>query len=244
MDKEGVNRKPKSVSRVTRINRLCWGGFAFLGLRPAKSAPTRHFLVFWSIIKCMKKLFRIFEGVALLVLISIFVYVSFFNKAEAPQGWQTYSDSVSGITLQAPVGLTVATSTSGLSLIFATTTPYVHTHLLHELRIDIATPAVDCVSTEGDYVGVPTNVAVNGVVFERQEWDGVGAGNLYRGIDYTAVKGGSCYRVSLFIHSTNGEGFYTNDAEQIKKVDAQQAADIKALFAFFDQIIETVRFTK
>ena len=192
----------------------------------------------------MKKLLRIFGGTALLVLIAVFVYMSFFNKVEAPQGWQNYADTVSGITLQAPVGLTVATSTSGLSLIFATTSPYVHTHLLHELRIDIATPAVDCVSTEGGYIGTSTKVTINGIIFERQNWDDVGAGNLYQGIDYTAVVGGSCYRVSLFTHSTNGEGFYTDNAEQIKKVDAQQAADIKALFALFDQVAGTIRFTK
>lgn len=146
--------------------------------------------------------------------------------------------------MRAPADLTLASTTSGLSLVFATTTPYVHTHLLHELRIDIAAPAVDCVSTEDGVVGSSTIIAINGVNFERERWSGAGLGNLYQGIDYTTVRNSLCYRVTLFTHSTNGEGFYTDNPVQIQKIDALQAADIRDLFALFDQIAGTIKFTK
>jgi hypothetical protein len=202
----------------------------------------------------MKKLTKIIIGIIVLIIVAVLVYVVFFKKAQAPQdinpnqsipsSWVTYNDSVSGISLKAPAGLTVATSSTGLSLVFATTTPYVHTHLLHELRIDIATPAVDCISTNSDSVSSSTPAAINGVDFERETWSGVGLGNLYQGIDYTVVRNGLCYRVGLFTHSTNGEGFYSNDPVQIKKIDALQAMDMRAMLALFDQIAGTIKFAK
>jgi hypothetical protein len=116
--------------------------------------------------------------------------------------------------------------------------------LLHELRIDIVTPAVDCVSVGGGVIGTSTTVVINGVNFERENWSDVGAGNLYQGIDYTTIRNGLCYQVTLFTHSTNGEGFYGSDADQIKKIDALQAMDIRSLFALFDQVARTIKFTK
>jgi hypothetical protein len=202
----------------------------------------------------MKKLTKVIIGLVVLVVIAVLIYVLFFEKAEAPQvvlpnqpipsSWVTYTDTNSGISLQAPASLTIASTTNGLSLIFATTTPYVHTHLLHEVRVDIATPAVDCVSTDGGVIGTSTRVAINGVNFERENWSDIGAGNLYQGADYTTIRNGLCYRVGLFTRSTNGEGFYSNDPVQIQKIDALQAIDIKDLFALFDQVAETIKFTK
>jgi hypothetical protein len=200
----------------------------------------------------VNKFIKIIVGVIALVMVAVLIYVLFFDKAQAPQNsnqsipstWVTYTDTGSGITLHAPANLVLAISSTGLSLIFATTTPYVHTHLLHELRIDIDAPAIDCVSTGDGVIGSSTIVAINGVNFEREEWSGVGLGNLYQGIDYTVVRNGLCYQVTLFTHSTNGEGFYTDDQAQIKKIDALQATDIKNLFSLFDQIAGTIKFTK
>lgn len=202
----------------------------------------------------MKTYTKIIVYLVVLTAVAVVVYATIFRKAEAPQSvnvnqstpssWVTYNNTRSGVSLQAPAGLTIATSSSGLSLIFATTTPYVHTHLLHELRIDIDNPAIDCVSTNGGDVSSSTIVVINGVNFERETWSGVGLGNLYQGIDYVTVRNGSCYRIGLFTHSTNGEGFYTDDQVQIKKIDALQAMDIKDLFALFDQVAGTIEFVK
>lgn len=202
----------------------------------------------------MKKSTKIIIATIVLILVIVAFYVIIFEEVEAPQAilpnqsipadWIAYRDDNSGVTLKAPRGLILATSSTGLSLIFSTTTPYVNTHLLHELRIDIATPAVDCVSTGESMVGTSTKVVINGLDFEKQNWSGVGLGNLYQGVDYTIIRNSMCYQVSLFTHSTNGEGFYTNDATQIAKVDAQQKLDIDALFKLFDQVAGTIKFVK
>jgi len=193
----------------------------------------------------MGKTTKIIAGVIVVIIAVLAGYVLFFEKAQAPEVvWQTYTDTASGVSLQAPAGLAVSTSTSGLSLNFATTTPYVHTHLLHELRIDIATPDVDCISTQSGLISTTTTKVINGVNFERGSWGEAAAGNLYEGIDYTTIRNNLCYRIGLFTHSANGEGLYGGTPEQIKKIDALQAADIKDLFALFDQIATTIRFTK
>ena len=201
----------------------------------------------------MKNTTKIVIAVIVAIILAIVVYVMFFDEVKAPQvvvpgqtipaNWVTYSDPKTGINIQAPSGLMSTSTDVGFSLIFATTTPYVHTHLLHELRIDINNFGTDCPAVE-DQVSTTTVVVVNGVNFERQNWSGVGAGNLYQGINYTTGVSGSCYRISLYTHSTNGEGFYTNDQVQIKKIDALQVIDIRDLFALFDQIATTVKFTK
>lgn len=202
----------------------------------------------------MKNTTKVVIGLILAIMIALVIFAWFFDRAQAPQvvvpvqtipaNWKIYNDPVSGVSLQAPSGLTLATSSTGLSLIFATTTPYVHTHLLQELRIDIATPATDCVSTESGLISATSTKIINGISFERGTWGEAAAGNLYQGIDYTTIRNGLCYRVGLFTHSANGEGLYGSDPDQIKKVDALQAIDIQDLFALFDQIATTIKFTK
>ena len=195
----------------------------------------------------MQKSTKITVSVIALILILLILFVLFFHKAEAPKNVsesKTYVDISSGISLQAPNGLNYQSSSNGLSLVFATTSPYAHTHLLQEIRIDIDLPSKECLESDGGPVSSTSTVVINGVSFERETWSGVGLGNLYQGIDYKTVRDdGYCYRVSFFTHSTNGEGFYTDNQAQIKTVDAQQAVDIKNLFALFDQIAGTIKFS-
>ena len=208
----------------------------------------------------MKKTTKTIIAIIILIVIAILVYMIFFEKAEAPQSintnmtiptdWKTYTDAVSGISLQTPADFTATTTkdifsgADNFSFIIPTTTPYVHTHLLHEVRIDVSTPTTTCLAEIQGAFASSTQVVINGVMFARVIASDVGAGNLYQGIDYTTTKGNLCYRIALFTHSTNGEGFYTNDPVQINKIDALQAMDIKDLFELFDQIATTIKFTK
>jgi len=203
----------------------------------------------------MKTLAKVIVGIVAVLVVMGLVYVLFFEKAEAPltpSDWAVYTESISGISFRAPIsfnvvnnGKSVFTGADVFSLIIPTTTPFVNTHLLHEARIDIDTPTTTCVQSETlEGSASSTQVTINGVKFARLLTGGVGAGNLYQGIDYTTTRNNLCYRVSLFTHSTNGEGFYTGDAAQIAQVAAQQAKDISALFKLFDQIVTTIKFTK
>jgi hypothetical protein len=48
-----------------------------------------------------------------------------------------------------------------------------------------------------------TNVTINGVTYDTNEWSGVGAGNLYQGTTYSTVHDNSCYLITLYMHSCN-----------------------------------------
>lgn len=203
----------------------------------------------------MKNTTKILIGIVV-IIVALAIYAIFFGKAQAPQtivpvqtipsNWQTYTDPASGVSVKAPSGLTsTTTAQNGYSLIFPTTTPYVNTHLLHEIRIDITASTTGCNSYISDLgMAATTSVAINGVNFERGLWSDAAAGSVYGGVGYKTTRGNLCYYVVLFTRSTNGEGFYTSDQDQIKKIDALQAIDIKDLFALFDQIATTIKFTK
>ena len=208
----------------------------------------------------MSKSTKIIIGILVAMAVALVILLVFFDKAQAPQNtvinqpipsdWQTFTDPISGISLQAPSDLTatsginIFSGTKTFSLIIPTTTPYVNTHLLHEARIDVDTPTTTCAEQPQNGQASSTQVTIDGVIFTRILTGDVGAGNLYQGIDYTTTRNGFCYSVSLFTHSTNGEGFYTNDKIQIQKIDALQKIDIQDLFTLFDQSASTIKFTK
>jgi hypothetical protein len=221
---------------------------------------SRHFLVFLLYNIFMKNLTKTIIIIVLLILAALLTWAMFFKKAEAPQvvvpsqtvpaNWKMFTDSTSGISLRTPPDFFVTDVNNVFSdmeiftLAIPTTTPYMHTHLLHEAFININAPTSTCAVEEQTESSSSTQAVINGIQFTRTTTGGVGAGNIYQGIDYTTTKNGLCYRVGLFTHSTNGEGFYTNDPVQIKKIDALQAIDIKDMFTLFDQIAGTIKFTK
>ncbi|HAO64972.1 TPA: hypothetical protein DCQ44_03260 [Candidatus Taylorbacteria bacterium] len=202
----------------------------------------------------MKNSPKIIIGIISVLMVVLLAYVFFFQKAPAPQiikstqsvpkDWTSYNDFSSGLSLKAPAGLILTSTSDGLSLVFATTAPYAHTHLLREIRIDINIPLLDCMPTQNGSVSRPTAVNINGLSYTRNMWNDAGAGNIYEGIDYAAYQNRLCYRISFFSHSTNGESLYTNNQSQIKKVDAQQAKDMDDLFSFFNQVASTIRLGK
>ena len=76
---------------------------------------------------------------------------------------------------------------------------------------------------------------IAGVTFSRTSfWEGA-AGNQYGLITYSALHGGSCYRLALFIHCINIHIFYPQTVAEF---------DRASVFELFDQIISTFQFLK
>ncbi len=211
----------------------------------------------------MKTLTKIILGIIVIAIVVAVVYAMFFGKAGAPtidnasgipSSWKTYTVKSYDLSLQAPADFKLIIN-QGLAdgndpiynptffLNIPTTTPYFHTHLINESYVLVDQGDVACSQSNAE-VTSSNQVTINGTTFTRTTTSGVGAGQLYQGIDYATTKNGTCYRIFLFTHSTNGEGFYTDNAAQIKQVDAQQAQDMTALFKLFDQIAGTIKFSK
>ena len=76
---------------------------------------------------------------------------------------------------------------------------------------------------------------ISGVSFSRvSSWEGA-VGNQYGLITYSALHGGSCYRLALFIHCINIHVFYRQTVSEF---------DRTSVFELFDQVISTFRFVK
>lgn len=76
---------------------------------------------------------------------------------------------------------------------------------------------------------------IAGVSFSRiSSWEGA-VGNQYGLITYSALHGGSCYRLALFIHSINIHVFYPQTVAEFDRV---------AVLRLFDQVISTFQFLK
>ena len=210
----------------------------------------------------MKTLTKFVIGIILAFIVATFVWALFFGRAGAPTinkvvssgvpaDWVTYTDPNDYLSIKAPADFKVTqghimfSQQSPLRLIVPTTTPYFHTHLTDEVYVQVDWDDVACYEASNQNgIIATTSVQIDGVIFERRTTSDVGAGQLYQGVDYMTTKNGVCYNVFLFTHSTNGEGFYTDNAAQIARVDAQQKADITALFKLFDQVAGTIKFTK
>jgi hypothetical protein len=120
---------------------------------------------------------------------------------------------------------------------------YFHTILTNEAYLIAYPPASECPESQGEQFSATTTLkTVDGTQLSRVGWSGVGAGQLYVGADYSVVKDGKCYQVTLYTHSANGAGFYFNNKDQIKRTDAQQAADMKAFLALIDKSLSTFQF--
>jgi hypothetical protein len=76
---------------------------------------------------------------------------------------------------------------------------------------------------------------ISGTTFSRvSSWEGA-VGNQYGLITYSALHGGSCYRLTLFIHCINIHVFYPQTVSEF---------DRTSVFELFDQVISTFRFLK
>jgi len=76
---------------------------------------------------------------------------------------------------------------------------------------------------------------IAGVAFSRvSSWEGA-VGHQYGLITYSALHGGSCYRLALFIHCINVHVFYPQTVAEF---------DRATVLRLFDQVISTFQFLK
>lgn len=198
----------------------------------------------------MKKRTSLVVSIVAVIIILVVVVFGFVKikvnqapTAQVPANWKTYTFANSDITLEAPADFSIKNVSGGIQLIIPTTTPYFRTNLTHEAYIEVYSPTSTCVQN-GDGPTSQSTTTFNGNLFLRSLWSGVGAGNLYQGVDYTTAWKGLCQGVTLFTHSTDGEGFYTGDQAVIQTDDAEQKEDMTNIFKLFDQIAGTIRFTQ
>ena len=120
---------------------------------------------------------------------------------------------------------------------------YFRTILANEAYITAYAPAKTCPVSEGETFSATSTIKTSdGLVINKVDLSGVGAGQLYRGVDYTISKSGLCYEMSLYTHSTNGAGFYFNNATMIKNTDATHSEDMANFIALVDTIVTTFKF--
>lgn len=87
-------------------------------------------------------------------------------------------------------------------------------------------------STRGETVET-RNIA--GVTFSKvSSWEGA-VGNQYGLITYSSLRGGSCYRLALFIHCINIHVFEPGTVSEF---------DRATVLSLFDRVISTFRFVK
>jgi hypothetical protein len=138
-----------------------------------------------------------------------FPYVSKDGKASF-----TYTDEFAPVLFPE---LFITKSTPELALQLIDTKMFDHTNLSEAYFLFDATndPNIVASCTEPLSASGPENVNgeanVNGITFTRSEGSGVGAGNIYEQTYYRTAYQGSCYEVTLFVHSTN-IGNYSSDS--------------------------------
>jgi hypothetical protein len=154
-------------------------------------------------------------------------------------GWSTITEG--GYTIEYPADFMVQKLKTGIQFAVPIKS-YFNTILPGEVYFSLNAPAKKCPASAGDSVTASSVMNAGGVLFIRNEWSGVGAGQLYRGIDYVTIKNGLCYDISLYTHSANGAGFYFSNQIQIDRTDSQHAADMKAFFQLSDKMVGTLQF--
>ncbi len=165
-----------------------------------------------------------------------------FVEVPGTESWRVYKGD--GFTFKYPedfVKQVIGTSTVRLVVPVKT---YFHTILANEAYLTVYLPQNECPQSEGErFSGTTTLSSLGKTVFSRVEWTGVGAGQLYRGVDYSSMYEGRCYLITLYTHSANGAGFYFNNKDQIERTDKQHAEDMAAFLLLANKIISTFQFT-
>jgi hypothetical protein len=124
-----------------------------------------------------------------------------------------------------------------LVLQFIDTQSYADTNLSEAYFLFGSSTDAQVISTcteTGSFGGPETivgDVAINGVSFTKSEGGGVGAGNIYEQVYYRAVRNGTCYEVTYFIHYTNIGNYEPGTVKEF---------DHTALIEKFDQILSSL----
>lgn len=157
------------------------------------------------------------------------------------ESWKVYEGN--GFTLRYPADFVVDENKETPHIV-APVKIYFHTILANEAYLTINPVGVTCPPSQGDQLEATTTLSsIDRTVFERVGWSGVGAGQLYKGVDYTTIHSGKCYQINLFTHSANGGGFYYTTKAQIEEVDKQHAKDMAVFIELIDKTISTFQFS-
>ncbi len=156
------------------------------------------------------------------------------------EAWYVYSGS--GYNFRYPKDL-VESQIGGGVRFTAPIKSYFRTILADEAYITAYAPTSTCPASQGESFQATTTIKTpDGLSVNKVVWSGVGAGQLYQGADYSVVKSGECYEISLYTHGANGAGFYFNDATMIKNTDTTNSEDMANFFALIDTIVTTFKF--
>jgi hypothetical protein len=145
-------------------------------------------------------------------------------------------------SLRYPTDLTLITSTTSTQLLVPVKT-YFKTILANEAYITVYEPQSECPPSQGETFEATTTLSsLDQTVFSKVVWSGIGAGQFYKGADYTAIHDGKCYKISVFTHSANGAALYFTTHDQIERTDKQHKEDMDAFFALVDKSVTSFQF--
>lgn len=164
--------------------------------------------------------------------------------------WKTYANERCGFEMKFPPDFAVETGTplaviegAVLRLLLVNRTYYNGTNLV-EASVSVGVAPEKTCSSEWLNDGPPTSSEcgslaekrdIAGVSFFRDSsWEGA-VGHQYGLIGYSALYGGSCYRLALFIHCINIDVFDPGTVSEFDRI---------AVLKLFDQVISTFQFVK
>ena len=119
----------------------------------------------------------------------------------------SYQNSSAGYSISYPRGFAVRENDTlitddfqidGTAFIFPDS--YAEGKTLNETKIHVGVQKDACPDSQSP----KTAVTINNTQFQKFDWSGVGAGNLYQGTTYETMHGNfSCYIITLYMHSCN-----------------------------------------
>lgn len=126
--------------------------------------------------------------------------------SSSEEHWQSYYSSTYHYEIQYPLHFiakqndTVITNdftATGTSFVFPES--YRTGNTLDEAKVTVSVQS----SCPASQMTASTTETFNEITYQKKDWDGAGAGNLYQGTTYSAMHHSSCYIITLYMHSCN-----------------------------------------
>jgi hypothetical protein len=194
----------------------------------------------------------------ILLAVAIWQYGHFSQMAYAPTiqndqnnisgsaaDWKTYQDKASGFSFQYPSDFSLRDDPdTGSVILDVPVKNYFKTKLMGVANVTIHPIGNNCPESEGERFDATTTIRSRAGDFRRVSWSGIGAGNLYEGVEYTLIKDNLCYALTLFMDSANDPGVYPDydTPEKIAVTSAQEATDKGAFTNLIDKMVSTFTF--